>query len=115
MVRRKHEHDGQFSAAHTGGELARRIEKMSAAPSPSVIPTPMAPRQRLDSVDLLRGLVMVIMALDHVRDYLTNVRFLPEDLSQTTPALFMTRWVTRFCAPTFMFLVGVGMSLANQR
>src|ERR1043166_1684458 len=72
-------------------------------------------RQRLDSVDLLRGLVMVIMALDHVRDYLTNLRFQPEDLDRTTPALFMTRWGTHFCAPTFMFLVGVGMSLAHQR
>src|ERR1043166_10128371 len=72
-------------------------------------------RQRLDSVDLLRGLVMVVMALDHVRDYLTNLRFQPEDLDRTTPALFMTRWVTHFCAPTFMFLVGVGMSLGDDK
>ncbi|HUN81965.1 MAG TPA: heparan-alpha-glucosaminide N-acetyltransferase domain-containing protein [Phycisphaerae bacterium] len=71
-------------------------------------------RKRLDSVDLLRGLIMAFMALDHVRDYLTNLRFQPEDLSRTTPALFATRWITHFCAPVFMFLVGAGMSLAQQ-
>lgn len=70
---------------------------------------------RLDSVDLLRGLVMAFMALDHVRDFLTNNRFMPDDLSRTTPALFLTRWVTHFCAPTFIFLAGVGISLARQR
>ncbi len=58
---------------------------------------------------------MVIMALDHVRDYFTNVRFDPLDLTQTTPGLFMTRWITHFCAPTFVFLAGTGVFLSYSR
>jgi uncharacterized membrane protein len=68
--------------------------------------------QRVFSVDLLRGVVMIIMALDHTRDYFTNLRFPPEDLSRATPALFATRWITHFCAPSFFLLAGVGASLA---
>jgi uncharacterized membrane protein len=58
---------------------------------------------------------MVVMALDHVRDYTTNLRFQPEDLSRTTVALFATRWITHFCAPTFFLLAGVGMGILMQR
>jgi uncharacterized membrane protein len=71
-----------------------------------------SPRQRVLSVDLLRGIVMILMALDHTRDYLTNLRFQPENLARSTPALFLTRWVTHFCAPSFFLLAGVGASLA---
>jgi uncharacterized membrane protein len=67
------------------------------------------------SVDVVRGAVMVLMALDHVRDYVTNVRFQPEDLSQSSVALFATRWVTHFCAPTFFLLAGVGIGIAQLR
>jgi uncharacterized membrane protein len=70
---------------------------------------------RVISVDILRGVVMVIMALDHVRDFFTNVRFAPEDLTQTSLPLFFTRWITHFCAPSFVFLAGVGAGLSAAR
>ena len=69
---------------------------------------------RIESVDLLRGLVMVVMVLDHTRDYFMNLQVGATDLARTTPALFFTRWITHFCAPTFMFLAGVGASLAGS-
>jgi uncharacterized membrane protein len=70
---------------------------------------------RLVSVDLLRGLVMVIMALDHTRDYFTNLTFEPEDLSHTYGVLFFTRFITHFCAPVFSLLAGTGAYLAVSR
>ena len=77
-----------------------------APPTTPTEPEVPAGRRRLDHVDLLRGLVMVIMVLDHVRDYFTEVRFDPTDLSRTDLALFTTRWITHFCAPVFVFLAG---------
>ena len=76
---------------------------------------PIAIAPRLDSVDLLRGIIMVVMSLDHLREYLTYLSFPPENLSLTWPALFFTRWITHFCAPLFFFLAGTGAYLRLQR
>src|SRR5579863_6642601 len=75
----------------------------------------LAPVARILSVDFLRGLVMVIMAIDHARDYLTNFSFEPEDVAHTYPALFFTRWITHFCAPVFFFVAGTGACLLRRR
>lgn len=76
---------------------------------------PAAGRPRIAAIDVVRGLAVVLMALDHTRDYTTALRFQPEDLSQTSLAVFLTRWVTHFCAPTFVLLAGVGTGLAARR
>lgn len=70
--------------------------------------------QRVALIDLLRGLVMILMALDHVRDFWNVAPFSPTDLTQTTPTYFLTRWITHFCAPVFVFLSGLSVWLHRQ-
>jgi uncharacterized membrane protein len=74
-------------------------------------------RQRVQSIDILRGIIMLIMAIDHTREYfhLGAITSDPTNLATTTPIIFFTRWITHFCAPTFVFLSGLSAYLAGMR
>lgn len=74
-----------------------RTDSPEAAPGPT---------DRIDSIDLLRGLVLVLMVLDHARAYLSDPSLDPLDPERASPALFLTRWITHFCAPAFLLLAG---------
>jgi uncharacterized membrane protein len=71
--------------------------------------------RRLESIDVLRGVIMIIMALDHVRDFFGMPGVSPTNLAQTTVPLFFTRWITHFCAPVFFLLTGTGAFLSLRR
>ena len=88
---------------------------MESGPSKAAV---IAPALRIESVDLLRGMIMVLMALDHTRDYFHGWSLQghnPLDLATTTPAIFFTRWATHYCAPIFSLLAGTGVFLAASR
>src|SRR6202050_3055186 len=76
----------------------------TAISAPSLVAT------RVQSVDAMRGAIMMLMAIDHIRDYVARsaMQFLPTDLTRTTAAIFFTRWITHFCAPVFMLTAGLG-------
>jgi uncharacterized membrane protein len=70
---------------------------------------------RIPSIDMIRGLVMVLMALDHTRDFICNIPFEPENIDQTWGFYFLVRWVTHLCAPAFFLLAGAGAYLYGKR
>ena len=71
--------------------------------------------RRIATVDLLRGLIMIIMALDHTRDFFSNATVDPTNPLQSWPALYLTRWITHLCAPGFVALAGTSIYLQRQR
>jgi uncharacterized membrane protein len=98
-----------LSAAETKSELDVGSSIGGTAPA--------ATTWRVDSVDLLRGVVMAFMLLDHTREFVHRdvLNFDAADLTRTNVLLFFTRWITRFCAPVFVFLAGTGAFLQMAR
>jgi uncharacterized membrane protein len=91
---------------------------MTTATAPVTSKTALAepgPKQRIASIDILRGLVMLIMAIDHCRDFFSYHHPEPTNLATTTALLFFTRWITHFCAPAFVFLSGISAYIAGTR
>lgn len=116
----RHQSDSGTSDAET---TSHKVDSMSQAPgsvqdsktSVVVSEETLIARPRLDSVDMLRGLAIVLMSLDHVREFLSVAQYSPTDVAQTSVPLFLTRWATHFCAPVFVFLAGTGAYLYGQR
>ncbi len=87
---------------------------MTTFDTPTQVLPSVSDRSRLESVDIVRGVIMILMALDHTRDFFGSAAN-PTNLAATTVALFFTRWVTNFCAPGFFMLTGVGAYLSLRK
>lgn len=104
--------------AEAAPEVAQAVPALAVRPIPVTLPENLrmpdsaAAASRLVCVDVLRGAVMILMVLDHVRDFFTGLPFAPEDVTLTSGPLFFTRFVTHFCSPVFFLLAGAGASLS---
>ncbi|WP_223847114.1 DUF1624 domain-containing protein [Hymenobacter montanus] len=87
---------------------------MLLSPAPPLALT-RAATPRVQAIDVVRGLAMVIMALDHIREFWSPTLVRPEDVAHASALLFLTRWVTHFCAPAFVFLSGSSIYLYEQK
>src|ERR1700689_3502872 len=83
----------------------------------TAISAPSSVAARVQSVDAMRGAIMMLMAIDHIRDFVARsaMQFSPTDLTRTTAAIFFTRWITHFCAPVFILTAGLGAFLWMSR
>ncbi|MBK7872844.1 MAG: DUF1624 domain-containing protein [Saprospiraceae bacterium] len=72
-------------------------------------------RKRINSIDILRGLVIIFMAIDHIRDMFAMTPQMPEDMQPLQAGWFFTRWITHFCAPIFVFLAGTAAFLYGEK
>jgi uncharacterized membrane protein len=86
-----------------------------AATAEPVVESVVTKRFRVESIDVVRGLIMIVMALDHVRDFFGNSGLNPTNPATTTIPLFFTRWITHFCAPVFFLLTGTGAYLSLRK
>jgi uncharacterized membrane protein len=96
------------------GEIIHRFSAKLAGQMHSPSPAVAVKRVRIESIDVVRGLIMILMALDHTRDFFGNSGLNPTDPATTTIPLFFTRWITHFCAPVFFLLTGTGAWLAGR-
>ena len=107
----------RLSPERSAKAAANRQQPLFATlPSMSTLVEPVqVKRARLESVDVLRGVVMILMAIDHSRDFFGTPAVNPTNLDVTTVPLFFTRWITHICAPTFFLLTGTGAWLSRPR
>jgi uncharacterized membrane protein len=95
---------------------SRKIRLQKESPiQTSSLPIANPGSRRIASIDIVRGLAMVVMAIDHTRDFICNIPFEPEDINHTWAFYFFVRWVTHFCAPAFFLLAGVGAYFYGRR
>jgi uncharacterized membrane protein len=89
----------------------------TAVPTPAPVIAPVSARPRLDAIDFVRGMVMIFMILDHIRDFTHEGALFqdPLDFRTTSVILYLTRWITHLCAPTFVLLAGLGVGLRGLR
>ena len=98
-----------------GAAAGRLLSGQSSSWPPTAVTHVLAARPRLESVDVVRGAIMIVMALDHTRDFFGVPGISPTNVARAGAALFFTRWITHFCAPVFFLLTGTGAYLSLRK